>query len=86
MMANYTGHPGPVTVQAVLDQIPDSVKQSLTGAQLGRVMSTVNAAYHNGKAACGAEVMDGAIWIDAVGKLIELDDIRAITNKEVSNG
>jgi len=46
---HYTGHTGPVTLQAVLDQIPADLCAELTGRHLGMVMSVVNNAYHNGK-------------------------------------
>jgi hypothetical protein len=58
MMAAYTGHHGPVTVEAVLAQIPVELGQKLTGRQLGLVMSAINAAYHNGRASTGAELLE----------------------------
>lgn len=79
MMAAYTGHHGPVTVDAVLAQIPTELQKQLTGKQLGMVMNCVNAAYHNGKAACGAEIIDGdAIWINQLNALVEISDIKAM--------
>lgn len=75
-MYAYNGHHGPVTIQAVLDQIPDELKQRLTGRELGLVMSAINKAYHNGRASCQAAVIDGdAIWIDPLDRLFELADI-----------
>jgi hypothetical protein len=45
--AHYTGFAGPQTIKAVLAQVPDNLRQRLTGAELGMVMSVANAAYHN---------------------------------------
>ena len=86
MMVTYGGHKGTATVAAVLDGIPD-VLMSLTGAQLGVVMSAVNAAYHRGRASCQAEVIDGdAVWIAPLGRLIELADIAVIPETQREAG
>jgi hypothetical protein len=77
-MQTYDGFKGRETVKAILAQIPDSLKQQLTGKQLGLVMSAVNKAYHNGKASCGCKIIDGdAIWINALNGLYDLDDIKS---------
>ena len=77
MMAAYNGFRGGETVKAVLAQIPAGLVARLTGAELGAVMSAVNAAYHNGKSATGAEAMDngGAVWItrDGGGRMVTMD-------------
>lgn len=83
MLAAYTGHHGPVTIAAVLEQIPAGLQKQLTGKQLGMVMSCINNAYHNGKAVCGCEIIDGdAIWINALDALVELDDIRKLVTSK----
>jgi hypothetical protein len=61
MMTAYNGFKGSNTVNAVLEQIPDELKDQLTGRQLGLVMSAVNSAYHNGRASTGAEVIDAEL-------------------------
>lgn len=76
MMQAYDGFRGDQTVRAVKDQIPSELFAQLTGHQLGLIMSAVNQAYHNGKAACGCEIIDGdAIYINKLGHLYELTDI-----------
>lgn len=76
MMAAYTGFKGTRTVAAVQEQIPAELFDRLTGHELGLVMSAVNAAYHNGRASTGAEVVDDCLCID--GQLIPLAAINAI--------
>ena len=77
MMAVYNGFRGGETLKAVLAQIPAGLVARLTGAELGAVMSAVNAAYHNGKAAAGAEAMDngGAVWVnlEGGGRMVTMD-------------
>ena len=70
MMATYTGFKGTVTMGAVSDQIPATLKQRLTGAELGLVMSAVNNAYHNGRASHGGvDVLDDCVWLPWGGGL-----------------
>ena len=78
MLAAYDGFLGDRTVKAVLAHVPSQLIPSLTGRELGAVMSAINAAYHAGRASTGAEVEDGAIWINELGKLYELVDIARI--------
>lgn len=77
MMAAYNGFKGGATVAAVEAQIPARLFDRLTGAELGAVMSAVNAAYHNGKRDAGAESIDGggAVWVtqDGGGIMVTLD-------------
>jgi rubrerythrin len=76
MMAVYNGFKGTNTVNAVLEQIPDELKDQLTGRQLGLVMSAVNSAYHNGRASTGAEVIDGElIWVNHLNMLFDLSEL-----------
>lgn len=83
-MVAYDGFKGERTVQAVLTQIPEDLQRQLTGKQLGMVMSAVNKAYHNGKDACGCEIIDGdAIWINSLNALVELSDIKAIIASKI---
>lgn len=84
MIDAYTGFKGTATVGAVLAQLPETLKKELTGRQLGLVMTAINQAYHNGKASCGAEVIDGdAIWINSLQALVELDAIhKLVAGKE----
>jgi hypothetical protein len=57
-MASYAGFAGPVTVSAILDQIPKELQSKLTGHQLGLAMKAVNAAYQNGKVAAKGEIAE----------------------------
>lgn len=78
-MASYDGHHGPVTVKAVLAQIPQELKERLTGHELGLVMSAVNAAYHNGRSSMGAEVCDGSfVWVNPLNRGFDLDQLRGL--------
>jgi len=76
MMEAYTGHTGPVTMTAVMDQIPQELKQRLTYRELGLVMSAVNNAYHNGRKSVGIETCDDCVWMD--DKLIPFTALRSI--------
>ena len=79
MMAAYNGHHGPATIASVLAEIPQELKDKLTGRQLGLVMSAVNQSYHHGKASCGAQIVDGdAIWIDKLVGLYKLEDVKTL--------
>ncbi len=83
MMAAYDGHKGPVTITAIKAGIPEALIGRLTGRQLGAVMSAINAAYHRGRAAAGAEVIDDCVYIR--GRLIPLaavDSIRITDSQE----
>ena len=71
-MAEYEGHKGSVSVQAVWEQIPADIREQLTGKQLGVVMNLINNAYHKGKADAGAEKVDvDCVWVDGYG-LVDL--------------
>jgi len=62
-MAAYQGHAGPVTVAAVMAQIPQELRDRLTGHELGLVMTSVNNAYHNGRASHGGlDLCDDCVW------------------------
>ena len=77
-MAAYQGHKGTATVAAVLAQVPLELRNSLTGRQLGMVMSAVDAAYHNGKAAAGAEMINAnCVWITGLNRGLEWDEVGA---------
>ena len=58
-MAAYTGFRGSATLRAIKEGVPEALWSRLTGAELGLVLDAVNAAYHRGRASCGAEVDDG---------------------------
>ena len=49
MMATYAGFTGPETVNDILSEISDTLKDELTGRQLGLVMQAVNAGHQSGK-------------------------------------
>ncbi len=94
-MAAYTGHHGPVTIQAVQDQIPQELKQRLTGHEYGLVMSAVNTAYHNGRASHGGlDLCDDCVWIPWVrredgngeGIMIPIEALRTIELKDGEQG
>jgi len=62
------------TNSAIFAQIPDSLTQPLTSEQLAAVADCINAAYHRGKAAAGAEMIDNnAVYIDSLSRIIEWD-------------
>lgn len=74
-LRTYTGFKGSRTLEAIMDKIPVELKH-LSGKELGLVANAINESYHSGKAACGAEIVDGdAIWINKLNKLVELDKI-----------
>lgn len=87
-MAAYSGHAGQVTVRAVLEQIPQELRDRLTGHELGLVMSAVNAAYHNGRASHGGlDLCDDCVWLPfgggvedgkERGQLIPIEALRRI--------
>jgi hypothetical protein len=69
-------HKGPITTQAVLDQIPAQLTRELSSRQLAMIGDAINQAYHNGRASTGAEVIDesitdGAVWINCIDRAIE---------------
>ena len=71
-MAAYSGHAGPVTVGAILEQIPQELQDRLTGHELGLVMSAVNTAYHNGRASHGGlDLCDDCVWLPFGGGIVE---------------
>lgn len=68
--AAYDGHHGPVTMSAVEAQIPDELRNRLTGYEYGLVMSAVNAAYHNGRASHGGlDLCDDCVWLPWGGEI-----------------
>lgn len=74
--AAYTGFAGTRTIAAVSDYITQDMMDSMTGAQIGAVMSAVYAAYNAGRASTGASVEDDCVWV--AGKLIPLAAIDAL--------
>lgn len=72
-------HPGPVTVDAIMNQIPDRLSAQLSSGDLALVIKAVDAAYHNGKAASGAEMVDdNAVWINKLDRAIEWNEVGAV--------
>lgn len=83
MIDTYDGALCPSIISAIIDHIPQELKESLTGRELGLVMQAVNNAYHAGIASAGAEIIDeDSIWIHEFQALISLDDIRKLIEKE----
>ncbi len=76
MMAAYKGFKGDRTLESVMSFIPDVLMERLTGRELGEVMNAVNTAFHSGKAAAGAEVVDDCLWIEE--RLVPLQAIKNI--------
>lgn len=63
------------TNNAVFARIPDALVQSLTAEQLTEVANCINHAYHRGKAAAGAEMIDKrCVYINSIGRMIEWDE------------
>jgi len=76
--AAYSGFRGNQTMAVVESHLTDDLKQRLTGAELGAVMSIIAHAYNAGRASTGASVENDAVWIDALGRLMPIDALRAI--------
>ena len=74
----YNGFKGGRTLDAIMEQIPEELNSKLTSSELALVMQVVNSAYHNGRASTGAENVGGAIWIDSIQKLVDIDKIKEI--------
>lgn len=67
------GFPGPMVVAAVRDHLLPELYAELTGRQIGIVMVACNAAFHKGKKAAGAEMIDtDAVWIERLGRIIDI--------------
>lgn len=74
---------GPQTIAAIMEQIPQALVSKLTSSELAMVITAVNAAYHNGKASMGAEVVDGDyVWVSCLQKGIDLDVLRRLQKTE----
>ena len=89
MMAAYKGFAGEQTVQAIISQIPAELIDRCTGRVLGIMMDAINAAYHNGKASLGVDVIDDCLWLhadgsDEKGKLLPLDILQKIEINETT--
>jgi len=68
---------GSNTLNAILSQVPGDVIRDCPARIIAQVMEAINAAYHDGRASTGAEVIDGeAIWISKHMRLYELEDLR----------
>lgn len=69
-------HKGPVTTAAVIEQIPEELISSCTGEQLALIANAIDKAYHAGKAATGAEMIDSnCVWVNSINKGIEWEEI-----------
>jgi hypothetical protein len=76
-------HKGPVTNQAVLNQVPDSVIKECPARIIAEVADAINTAYHGGRRSMGAELVDGDfVWCEAIGKALPLSILRAIQIQE----
>lgn len=88
VMAAYDGFKGGTTVAHVQKFVGKELTDRLTGHELGLVMSAVNRTWHESKALCGAEVIDGSyVWVNALDKGFDLDVLRRLekTEKRVCN-
>ena len=66
-------YPGPVTVKAVLDQVPAELWASCTAKAIAQAANAISRAYHTGRASTGAEVLDSSpndalVWITPLNK------------------
>jgi hypothetical protein len=85
-LRNFSGHQGQRTIDAILAEIGPELVDTLTGAQLGKIMDAMQRARANAKAEnCGFDLVDGsALWIPGVekdgsdGKLVPTLALRAI--------
>lgn len=72
-----TCHPGPVTVKAVLDQIPEAMWTECTARAIAQAANAISSAYHSGRASTGAEVLDGSpteclVWVGPLNKAVSI--------------
>lgn len=79
MMAAFNGFHGSVVISEIMSRIPAELLERLTGREIGLVMSAMNASYHAGRAATGAEVIDstvddGAVWVNCLNRAIAWKD------------
>nr|WP_295684066.1 hypothetical protein [uncultured Lachnoclostridium sp.] len=81
VMEAYDGPTCPSALRAINDLIPEELEDSLTGRQLGLVMTALNQSFYNGKHSTGAELLldDDCVWINNVG-LYDLKDIKRLPN------
>lgn len=70
-------HPGPVTTQAVLNQVPAEMWATCTAKDIAAAANAINAAYHSGRASTGAEVLDSSptealVWVTPLNKAVSI--------------
>jgi len=71
-LKHYTGHKGEETVGHILRFIPEILQKELSGKQIGILMNAISAAFKEGRALAGAEIVDeNAVWIDSIQKMVE---------------
>lgn len=63
------------------EAVGNDALDKLSSKQIADLIKLAQYCYHAGRKDTGAEVIDGdAVWVDAIGKLIPLDTLRAICN------
>ena len=64
---------GNSTVSAIMEQVPEQLKQNLSSKDLAVVIEAVNNAYHNGRASTGAEMIDtDCVWLNDYNTMVEI--------------
>lgn len=82
MLNNYEGNKGPEVLKTLFNRVPENLRNSLSGQQLGQVMTVIDKSYHAGKRASGAEVDGTGIWIDQLKEMVEIDDIKKLIEEK----
>jgi hypothetical protein len=68
------GFCGEATINAILSDIPDELRERLTGHELGLAMLAVARAYHKGRASHGGlDLCDEYVWLPWGGGLLKDD-------------
>lgn len=75
----------PHTLSKLWEALPDSC-QNLTGEQIADILKAINIAYNEGRASAGAEVHDGAVYINALKKLFPLAVLARLKSTELNTG
>jgi hypothetical protein len=70
-------HPGPQTVKAVLEQIPESIWARCASKDIAAAANAINRAYHAGRESTGAEILDSSptealVWVAPLNKAVSI--------------
>jgi len=80
--AAYDGFHGRITMEAVEAFVGAELHKRLTGREYGLALSAVNTAFHAGKKAQGAEVVDGDyVWVECIQRGYPLAQLRMLPDE-----